>query len=81
MSWCDGPPGKKTMITDLCRRGAVEAASALSSVGRSRPPSASPPTVSNDRRETPSQKAWDFPVMVIMGLAAWASWGATRTIL
>ena len=81
MSWCDGPPGKKTMITDLCRRGAVDAASARSSVERSMPPSASPPTVSNDRLETPPQKAWDFPVMVIMELAGWPSGGATHSNL
>ena len=55
MSWCGGPPARKTMITALCERPTPALLSARNNPGSERPPRASPPILRKSRRVTPSQ--------------------------
>src|SRR3954462_913700 len=65
------------MITDLVDRATPAAVSARSSSGKPSPPIASPPTLRNDRRETPSQYRCARPNNVSMAPTPSAS--ATRS--
>ena len=62
-SMWDGPPGRKTMMTDLWLLRLPLAASARSRSGNVSPPSPSAPTVKKERRLMPSQRFVFLPVI------------------
>src|SRR5688500_18787788 len=55
MSWCDGPPGRKIMMTALWPLRTPALASARRRSGRARPPRPSAPIFKKLRRDNPSQ--------------------------
>ncbi len=63
-SWCDGPPGRKIMMTALCDRRIPDSASARSSCGRASPPRPRAPIRRKFRRDTPSQNRCGLPRIV-----------------
>src|SRR6476620_11306988 len=62
MSMCDGPRGRKIMITDLWRE-LPDTASARKMSASVKPPIASEPNFKNPRREMPSHRQYGRPRM------------------
>src|SRR5262245_55828350 len=56
MSWCGGPPERKTMMTDLCELRTPALLSARSNSGNVSPPRPRAPIRRNSRRDRPAQK-------------------------